>query len=294
MTQFLYLLLLSVPVLIVLVMSFNNPKRKSTRVARSIYLSLIFIFFYIPIVVLAVFSFNSARTGGIWEGFSFKWYEELLKDEMIMKAVYNTVIISFLASTAATVLGSLAAVGIFYMKQIPRSLLMNITYLPVLNADIITGISLLLLFNLISLPLGYLSIIIAHICVDVPYVILSVMPKLKQMDNNLYEAALDLGSTPFTALRKVIFPEILPGIISGFLLSITMSVDDFVVSFFTSGPLIQTLSIDIYSMTKRGVSPKINALSTILFFVVLSVLIFTNLRNISQKKIKKEKEKSFV
>jgi spermidine/putrescine transport system permease protein len=199
-----------------------------------------------------------------------------------------------MASTAATILGTFASIGIFYMKRIPKNIIMNITYLPVLNADIITGISLLLLFNLISLPLGYISIIIAHICVNVPYVILSVMPKLKQMDNNLYEAALDLGSTPLTALRKVIFPEILPGVISGFLLSITMSVDDFVVSFFTSGPLIQTLSIEIYSMTKRGVSPKINALSTILFLVVLSILIFTNVKNIKQKNIKKEKERSFV
>ena len=164
------------------------------------------------------------------------------------------------------------------MKKIPKTIILNITNLPILNADIITGVSLLLLYNIIGIPLGYVSLILAHISFNIPYVILSVMPKLKQMDNNIYEAALDLGATPMKALLNVVIPQIMPGIVSGFLLSLTMSMDDFVISLFTSGAVVSTLSLEIYSMTKRGITPEINALSTIIFLIVLTVLIITNVR----------------
>lgn len=292
--EILYLTVLFLPILIAVIFSFGNPKRTSVRIARKLYLSIMFIFLYVPIVVLIIFSFNSSRSSGIWNGFSLKWYGELLNDSMIMNALGNTLFISLTAAVLATLLGSFGAIGIFYMKRVPKTILMNITYLPVLNADIITGISLLLLFNFISLPLGYISILIAHVCFNIPYVILSVMPKLKQMDKDLYEAALDLGATPLNAIRKVIIPEIMPGIITGFLLSVTLSVDDFVISFFTSGPVVSTLSIEIYSMTKRGITPKINALSTIIFVAVLIVLIIVNLKNSKHKKLRAGKTDNYL
>lgn len=276
--QILYLLSILVPLAILIVLAFNNPERKSTKFAQRAYLTVIFIFLYIPILVLMVFSFNSARSSGVWEGFSLKWYVELFKDEKILTALYNTLLVAFVSAIVATVLGTLGAIGIHYMHRLPKKVIMNITYLPVLNADIITGISLLLLFNMIHIPRGLFSLMIAHICFNTPYVILSVLPKLKQMDNALYEAALDLGASPFTAMKKVILPEIMPGIVSGFLMAVTLSVDDFVISFFTRGSVVSTLSIEVYSMTKRGVTPKINALSTILFLVVFTVLLTVNLR----------------
>ena len=286
--QWVYLAVIVVPLIVAMVISFNNPKRKSTKVASVVYLTLIFIFTYLPIVVLIVFSFNSSRSTGVWEGFSLKWYKALLEDERILSALYNTLFIAFSSAIISTVIGTFAAVGIFYMKKVPKSIIMNITYLPVLNADIITGVALLLLYNILSIPLGYASLLLAHISFDIPYVILSVMPKLKQMDNNLYEAALDLGASPMQALGKVIIPEIMPGIMSGFLLALTMSMDDFVISLFTSGSVVSTLSIEVYSMTKRGITPEINALSTIIFVIVLVILLIANFRKPSSSKKQKE------
>ncbi|MBQ4628112.1 MAG: ABC transporter permease [Clostridia bacterium] len=242
------------------------------------FLVAIFVFTYLPIAVLIIFSFNEGRSTGVWEGFSFKWYKELFADERIMRSVITTIIVAFSSAIISTVFGTFASIGIFYMKKIPKSIILNITNLPILNADIITGVSLLLLYNIIGIPLGYVSLILAHISFNLPYVILSIMPKLKQMDNNLYEAALDLGSTPMNALIKVVIPQIMPGIVSGFLLALTMSMDDFVISLFTSGAVVSTLSLEIYSMTKRGITPEINALSTIIFLIVLTVLIIANLK----------------
>lgn len=287
MIQYIYLAVILVPVFVLAAISFNNPKRRSTKLARIFYLFLVFLFTYIPIIVLVIFSFNSARSTGTWEGFSLKWYKELFADSTIMSALYTTVVVAISSALLSTCIGTLAAIGIFYMKKRPKMIIMNITYLPVLNADIITGISLLLFFNIVSIPLGYVSLLIAHICFEVPYVILSVMPKLKQMDNNLYEAALDLGATPSLALRRVIIPEISSGIVSGFLLALTMSIDDFVISFFTAGPIVSTLSIEIYSATKRGITPKINALSAIMFIVVLTILIIINIRKPKEKRTEK-------
>ena len=279
MTDLIYIAVIAIPVLISMILVFGSPKKRSTRVSRIVFLAAVFIFTYLPIFVLVVFSFNSGRSTGVWEGFSFKWYEELVNDDRIKSALLTTVIVALSSALISTVFGTVSAIGIFYMKKIPKNIVMNITNIPILNADIITGVSLLLLYNILGIPLGYASLILAHISFNIPYVILSVMPKLKQMDNNLYEAALDLGATPTRALVNVIVPQIMPGIISGFLLSLTMSMDDFVISLFTSGPVVSTLSLEIYSMTKRGITPEINALSTIIFIVVIVVLLITNLRN---------------
>ena len=278
MTDLIYLAVIAVPVLIALILVFGNPDKKRTRVSRIFFLVAIFVFTYLPIAVLIIFSFNEGRSTGVWEGFSFKWYKELFADERIMRSVITTIIVAFSSAIISTVFGTFASIGIFYMKKIPKNIILNITNLPILNADIITGVSLLLLYNIIGIPLGYVSLILAHISFNLPYVILSIMPKLKQMDNNLYEAALDLGSTPMNALIKVVIPQIMPGIVSGFLLALTMSMDDFVISLFTSGAVVSTLSLEIYSMTKRGITPEINALSTIIFLIVLTVLIIANLK----------------
>lgn len=278
MTDLIYLAVIAVPVLVALILVFGNPDKKRTKVSRIFFLAAIFVFTYLPIAVLIIFSFNEGRSTGVWEGFSLKWYKELFADERIMRSVITTIIVAFSSAIISTVFGTFASIGIFYMKKIPKNIILNITNLPILNADIITGVSLLLLYNIIGIPLGYVSLILAHISFNLPYVILSIMPKLKQMDNNLYEAALDLGSTPMNALVKVVIPQIMPGIVSGFLLALTMSMDDFVISLFTSGAVVSTLSLEIYSMTKRGITPEINALSTIIFLIVLTVLIIANLK----------------
>ena len=278
MTDLIYLAVIAVPVLVALILVFGNPDKNRTKISRIFFLVAIFVFTYLPIAVLIIFSFNEGRSTGVWEGFSFKWYKELFADERIMRSVITTIIVAFSSAIISTVFGTFASIGIFYMKKIPKNIILNVTNLPILNADIITGVSLLLLYNIIGIPLGYVSLILAHISFNLPYVILSIMPKLKQMDNNLYEAALDLGSTPMNALVKVVIPQIMPGIVSGFLLALTMSMDDFVISLFTSGAVVSTLSLEIYSMTKRGITPEINALSTIIFLIVLTVLIIANLK----------------
>jgi len=203
-----------------------------------------------------------------------------------MKALSNTMIIAVLSAVIATVIGTAAAIGIHNMKRLKKTIVMNLTYIPVVNPDIVTGLSLMLLFVFSNFQLGFVSLLLAHITFNIPYVILSVMPKLKQLDKHLYEAALDLGATPFEAYRKVILPEIMPGVFTGLLLAFTLSVDDFVISFFTTGSGVSTLSIIIYSMARRGINPKINALSSLLFLTVLLLLIIVNLRMSGENKKK--------
>jgi spermidine/putrescine transport system permease protein len=195
-----------------------------------------------------------------------------------MSALYYTIVIAILSAVIATIIGTAAALGIHNMGKINRSIVMNITYLPVLNPDIVTGISLMILFIFIKLNLGFLTLLLAHITFNIPYVILSILPKLKQMNKYLYEAALDLGANPFLAFWKVILPEIMPGVVTGFILAFTLSIDDFVISFFTTGAGVSNLSIVIYSMARRGINPTINALSTILFTSVLLLLLLVNKR----------------
>ncbi len=248
------------------------------RFLKKIYVSLVYLFLYVPILILIIFSFNDSKSRGTWGGFTLKWYKELFTDSQIMSALYYTIAIAIASTIIATIIGTVAAIGIHQMKIKHKSIVMNLTYIPVLNADIVTGISLMILFIFLKLQLGFMTLLIAHITFNIPYVILSVLPKLKQLDTNLYEAALDLGATPWHALWRVIIPEIMPGIITGGLLAFTLSIDDFVISFFTTGSGVSNLSITIYSMARRGIKPQINALSTIMFFTVLSLLLIVNVR----------------
>lgn len=246
-----------------------------------IYLALVLLFLYVPIFVLIVFSFNESKSSSVFSGFTLDWYKRLFNNRIIISSLMNTIIIAVAASITSTVLGTLAAIGINSMKRVPRTVVMNVTNMPIINPEIVTGVSLMLLFSFfaarMTLEFGFVTLLIAHITFDVPYVILSVMPKFRQMDPHLYEAAQDLGCSPFRAFRKVVLPEIMPGVVSGFLMSFTYSLDDFVISYFTTGSTSQTLPITIYSMTRRKVSPEINALSTLIFLVVVIVLLVKNI-----------------
>ena len=250
------------------------------------YLFLIFLFLYAPIIVLALYSFNSSHSRGVWEGFTFKWYIQMFQDRQILTSLYYSLIIGSIAAFAATVIGTMAAFGINNMKSLAQGTVMNLTYLPVLNPDIVTGISFMLLYIFLHLQLGFMTLLLSHVTFNIPYVILSVLPRIKQLDRSMYEAALDLGATPEQAFRKVILPEIMPGVLTGLLLSFTLSLDDFVISFFTTGSGVSNLSITIYSMARRGINPKINALSTLMFVSVLTLLIIVNIMMARQKAVK--------
>ena len=245
---------------------------------QNLYLLLIVIFLYAPIMTLMVLSFNSSRTRAKWGGFTGKWYVSLFQDEAIMSTLYNTLIIALLSALIATVIGTLASIGIQSMNRKFRTFMLGVTNIPMLNADIVTGVSMMLLFIAFRMTMGFTTILIAHITFNIPYVILSVMPKLKQTNRRTYEAALDLGASPIYAFFKVVFPDILPGVSSGFLLAFTMSLDDFVITHFTKGPGIDTLSTKIYSEVRKGIRPEIYALSTIMFVTVLFLLFLVNLK----------------
>ena len=247
-----------------------------TRFLKKCYIILIFAFLYAPILILILFSFNASKSRAHWGGFTLKWYVELFQDQQILSALKYTILIAVLSSAIATLIGIAASIGIFSMRKTPQEILLNLNYLPVVNPDIVTGISLMALYIFTRMPLGFVTMLLSHITFNIPYVILSILPKLKQMNRHLYEAAQDLGATPVVALRKVILPEIMPGVVSGFLLAFTLSLDDFVISFFTTGSGISNLSILIYSMARRGISPKINALSTLMFSSVLLLLLLVN------------------
>ena len=253
------------------------------------YLGLVLFFLYIPIFVLIVFSFNETKSRSVFSGFTLDWYIRLFNNRIIISSLINTIIIACISSVISTVLGTLAAIGINNMKKVPKAVVMNITNMPIINPEIVTGVSLMLLFVFfaarMNLEFGFVTLLIAHITFNVPYVILNVMPKFNQMDPHIYEAAQDLGCSPIKAFRKVVLPEIMPGVISGFLMSFTYSLDDFVISYFTSGSTSQTLPITIYSMSRRKVSPEINALSTLIFITVVIILIVKNI--IEKKALKK-------
>jgi len=241
-----------------------------------IYMGLIFLFLYAPIITLIVFSFNKSKSRGQWGGFTLDWYAELFKDRLITEALYYTILVAVLATLISTIVGTIAAIGIHYMRGFSKNLILNINNLPVLNPDIVTGVALMTLFISAGMKLGFVTMLIAHVLFCIPYVILAVLPKLRQLNRHIAEAALDLGATPGYALRKVILPEIRPGIVSGALMAFTLSIDDFVISFFTAGNEVSNLSIMIYSMAKRGVKPSINALSTLMFITVVILLLIIN------------------
>ena len=250
---------------------------------KKFYLGIILVFLYVPIVVLICQSFNAGKSRAKWEGFSFRWYGELFQNASIMNALWVTVSIAVIATIIATVLGTLAAIGIYSMKKRPQAVMMTITNLPNTMPDIVTGISLMLLFIFAKVDRGYFTMVLAHITFDVPYVVLSVMPKLKQMNKHTYEAALDLGATPGYALTHVFVPECRQGIVTGALLAFTLSLDDFTISYFTTSPLVQNLSTLIYSATKLGISPVYYALSSLMFVVLLILLLIVNRRTAETK-----------
>jgi spermidine/putrescine transport system permease protein len=239
--------------------------------AHKIYIALIFIFMYAPIATLVVLSFNASKTRAKWGGFTTKWYTQLFSNSEIMQALYNTLLIALLSAVFATLIGTIAALSIQGMKKKSRAVLMSITNIPMLNAEIVTGISLMLLFLTFKARFGFITILLSHITFNIPYVILSVMPRLKQLNPSVYEAALDLG-----AFFKVVFPDLLPGVMSGFLMAFTMSLDDFIITHFTKGPGVDTLSTKIYTEVKKGIKPEMYALSTLIFMTVLVLLILVN------------------
>jgi len=259
--------------------------KKPGLLGRS-YTAFILFFLYAPIFILIAFSFNSSKSRSVWSGFTLDWYRALLQDASIMNAFYTTIAIALLSAFIATVAGTFAAVGFHNMKRRWRVPLTHVNNIPMMNADIVTGVSLALLFvslgSAMKFNLGFGTLLIAHITFNIPYVILSITPKLRQLDNNLVDAACDLGCTWMKAFTKVIIPEIMPGIINGLIIAFTLSVDDFVISYFTAGGNVMTLPMQIFAMTRRRISPEINALSTIMFMTVLILLVVINVREARQ------------
>lgn len=245
---------------------------------EKLYLFIIFLFLYLPIGVLVVLSFNNSKSRVQWGGFTLHWYQELFKSRVIMEAFYTTIFITLTASIIATVLGTLAAIGIYGMKKKQKAIMLGATNIPLLNADIVTGISLMLLLIKFT-RLGVTTVLIAHITFNIPYVILNVLPKLNSLSPNIYEAALDLGASRSYAFWKIIWPDIKGGVFSGLLMSITMSLDDFSITYFTKGPGTNTLSTMIYTEMKKGIKPEMYALSTILFILALLLLLAMNYRS---------------
>lgn len=273
---------------------------KRWKIAGRVYLCALLGFLYLPIAVLIAFSFNESKSRAIFTGFTFKWYINLFQDEMILKSLVVSLIVAFSASILATFLGTMASIGISSMKKRTRGAIMTVSYIPVINPEIITGVSLMLLFvvgndglsQFFSMVLqkevavqgfGIFTLLLAHITFCVPYVVFNVSPKLRQMDIRIYEAALDLGCNPRQAFFKVILPELMPAIFSSFLICLTYSIDDFIISYFTSGT-VQTLPIAIYSMTKKRVSPEINALSAIMFVVILAIILLSNMADSTKER----------
>ncbi len=269
---------------------------KKTSIGGKLYTALVFIFLYAPIAVLIVFSFNSGKSTSVFEGFSLYWYKELFNDAATLSAFKNTMIVAVVSSVISTVMGTAAATGIYgYKNKLIKTSIMTVTNIPMMNPEIVTGVSMMLLFVFIGAifgktgTLGFPTLIIAHVTFELPYVILNVLPKLRQTDPHLAEAAQDLGCTPLQAFFKVVLPAIMPGIISGLMMAFTLSVDDFIISYFVSGTTSQTLPIRIFSMTKRRVTPDMYALSTLIFLAILALLIISNIISArGDKKISKK------
>lgn len=279
--------------------------KKQNRLGSRLCIGLMFLFLYAPIILLIIFSFNAGDSSAVWKGFSLHWYGKLFQNRLIMESVYTTLLVSLLATVIATVAGTFAAIGLYSLGRRRREALLTVNNIPMMNADIVTGVSLCLFFvaffqgwgtfarwfnsiqSAVELPerlvLGFTTLLLAHIAFDIPYVILNVAPKLRQMDRNLMDAAQDLGCTWMQAFGKVMLPEIKPGIVSGALIAFTMSIDDFIISYFTAGSASSTLAMAIYGMTKKRVTPEVNAVSTLLFLSVLVLLVLSNLKEVRQE-----------
>lgn len=256
------------------------------------YVALVLLFFYIPIIYVMAFSFNESKSLTRFTGFSLQWYEKMFTDRTILEAIYYTVVIAIIATIVSTIVGTVTAIGLSKSKKIVKEVVLQINDLPMMNPDIVTAIGFMLLFTSLRVKTGFVTLLLAHIAFCIPYVILSVMPKLRQLDDNIAEAALDLGATPFEALTKVIIPQIMPGIVSGALIAFTMSFDDFVISFFATGPGVNTIAIYVYSSIKR-INPTINALSTVIVVIVTVVLLVVNIVPMIKDRKKGKNEKDY-
>lgn len=254
-------------------------KSKLRKIFESIYIYFMFLFLYVPIIVLMVFSFNENKSRGSWGGFSLKWYKEMFANEELMSALQTTLIVGVISAIIATIIGTAAAIGIMGFKNKKmRNIITEVTNIPMVSSELVIGVSLMLLFIALKVPSGMFTLILSHITFCIPYVILSVTPKLIQLDKNLYEAAVDLGAKPWYAFKNVVLPEIMPGIITGLLFAFTLSIDDFVISFFTAGNGVENLSMYVYATAKR-LNPEINALSTVMFAVMMILLVIINRRS---------------
>ncbi len=265
--------------------------KESKKILSKIYMVLILAFFYLPILYTVVFSFNSGRSLTRFDGFSLRWYERMFADSNMMSAIFYTIVIALLATAISTVVGTIAAIGLSNCRKLVRGTMEQVNNLPISNPDIVTAIGLLMFFSMIGVKKGFATMLLAHVMFCIPYVMLSVMPKLRSLDPNLADAALDLGATPWQALTKVIVPQIMPGIISGALVAFTMSFDDFIISYFVTGNGVNNISILVYTMSKR-VNPSINALSTLIIGIITIVLVIVNvipmLKDWSEKKAKEK------
>lgn len=248
------------------------------KATRRLFMGLIYLFLYAPIIVLIVFSFNEGQTRGAWAGFSLKWYRALIENDAILNALKNTVSIALLATLIGTVIGTAGTIGVHYMRRGSRKILGAVNQVIILNPDIVTAIGFMALFGFFQLTPGYMTILLSHIAFVIPYVVLSIVPRLHQLPKELPEAAMDLGATPAQTLRHVILPFLKSGIISGALMGFTMSIDDFVITFFNTGNGVETVSTMVYSMARRGINPEVNALSTLLFATMFLLLLITNWR----------------
>ncbi len=260
------------------------------KIIRNAYMALVFLFLYAPVAVLMVFSFNKSKSRAVWGGFTLDWYRQLLQNDSILEALRTTLALAALSAIIATAVAIVTCLGLTGFRRRARTAIMNVTYIPNVSPDLVTGISLMLLFSFVGITSGFPTLLMAHIAFNIPYAILSISPKVRQLDRSVYEAALDLGCRPAQALIKVVLPEIMPGIVTSLILTFTLSIDDFTISYFTSGSSASTLAITIYNMARKGVSPQINALSSILFLVVLILLVIVNIR--SSREFNRKNKKS--
>ena len=263
--------------------------RKSNKILPRIYMGLIILFFYAPIIYTIIFSFNASKSLTKFTGFSLEWYQKMFNDRIMMEAIVNTIVIAVIATVVSTIVGTIAAIGLSNSKKVIRGVVEQINNLPIMNPEIVTAIGLLMFFTALNIEKGYGTLLLAHIMFCIPYVMLSITPKLRSLDPNLADAALDLGCTPWQALTKVIVPQIMPGIISGALIAFTMSFDDFIISYFVTGNGVSNISILVYTMSKR-INPSINAVSTIIIVIITVVLVLINIIPIIKERKTKSKQ----
>lgn len=265
------------------------------KIGQKSYIGLVLLFCYLPIIYMIIFSFNDSKSLTKFTTFSFRWYDTVLKSDEMMRAIYSTFLVAIIATIVSTIIGTITAIGLSNSKKIVRDIILEVNNLPMLNPDIVTAISLMLLFLSFfgagSVFFGFPTMLLAHIMFCIPYVILSILPRLRRLDPNLAEAAMDLGATPWQALYKVIVPQIIPGIISGALIAFTMSIDDFVISYFVTGNGFRNISIQVYTMSKR-VNPSINAISTIMILIITAVLLIVNTIPIIKERRDRKNEKN--